>query len=91
MKLRLSGKVRNFEPPNLPITSKYFNFSTMSNPFYSNNRSNTRRNPYGHQKHSMRPLKPSMNFTDNFSDFSVRNFNLSCLLTFALILKSILV
>lgn len=51
----------------------WFNCSTMSNPFFSNNRSTGRRYNYGNVKHHshMRPSNTA-NFTDNFSDFPVR-------------------
>lgn len=49
----------------------------MNNLFYSNNRSNSRRNACGHHKHPARPLRLSMNFTDNFSDFQVSSIVIS--------------
>lgn len=44
----------------------------MNNPFFNNNRSNTRRYGFGQPpKHQTRQAHPSLNFTDNFADFPV--------------------
>ena len=43
----------------------------MNKPFFSNNRSYSRRWNNGQQKPQIRSQKSSNNFTDNFADFSV--------------------
>lgn len=43
----------------------------MSNQFFSNNRSNSRRWSHVQQKSQTRPQKPTNNFTDNFAEFPV--------------------
>jgi hypothetical protein len=62
----LAGKLFNLE------LVFEFNYSTMSNPFFNNNRQAGRRYSYGPVKHHghMRSSK-AMNFTENFSEFPV--------------------